>query len=72
MIAFEDVALRRGSRVLFEHASFVIHDGQHVGLTGANGSGKSSLFRLLQGELATDQGEVRLPNALREAHKAQE
>ena len=72
MIAFEGVTLRRGSRALFEDASFVVHDGQHVGLTGANGSGKSSLFRLLEGELATDRGDVRLPAGWRIAHMAQE
>ncbi|MEQ8497205.1 MAG: ATP-binding cassette domain-containing protein, partial [Gammaproteobacteria bacterium] len=72
MIAFEDVTLRRGARVLFEHASFALHDGQHVGLTGANGCGKSSLFKLLLGELAVDHGELRLPKGLRIAHMAQE
>ena len=72
MIAFEDVALRRGARALFEHATFTLHDGQHVGLTGANGCGKSSLFKLLLGELAVDQGELRLPRGLRIAHMAQE
>ena len=72
MISFEAVTLRRGSRVLFEDASFALHDGQHAGLTGANGCGKSSLFALLLGELGVDAGEVRVPAGLRIAHMAQE
>ena len=43
MIAFEDVTLRRGARALFEHATFTLHDGQHVGLTGANVGCETSL-----------------------------
>ncbi|MGE0483510.1 MAG: ATP-binding cassette domain-containing protein [Gammaproteobacteria bacterium] len=72
MISFEAVTLRRGSRALFENASFTLHDGQHAGLTGANGCGKSSLFALLLGELGADAGDVRIPAGLRIAHMAQE
>ena len=52
MLKFTDVTLRRGGRVLFASASFAVFPGQKVGITGANGTGKSSLFALLRGELA--------------------
>jgi ATP-binding cassette subfamily F protein 3 len=58
--------------VLFEHASLNVHPGQKVGLVGANGSGKSSLFALLRGELHPDRGDCELPPAWRVASVAQE
>jgi len=61
MLQLSDVALRRGPRLLFEHASAQIHPGQKVGVTGANGTGKTSLLRMILGELAPDAGECRLP-----------
>jgi ATP-binding cassette subfamily F protein 3 len=61
MLQLSDVALRRGPKLLFEHASAQIHPGQNVGVTGANGTGKTSLLRLILGELAPDAGECRLP-----------
>ncbi len=61
MLQLSDVALRRGPRLLFEHASAQIHPGQNVGVTGANGTGKTSLLRMILGELAPDAGECRLP-----------
>lgn len=72
MIEFKTVALRRDGRVLFEDASFQIHPAQKVGLTGNNGTGKSSLFALLLGNLSTDTGEVVMPAGWQIAHMAQE
>ncbi len=72
MLNFSDLALRRGPRLLFEHASFTIHAGNKVGLTGANGTGKSSLFALIRGELHADAGELSLPPHTVIAHVAQE
>jgi ATP-binding cassette subfamily F protein 3 len=60
MIRLRDVTLRRGAKCLFEHASLSFYRGQKTGVTGANGSGKSSLFALIQGELHADSGEVAL------------
>ena len=51
MLQFDNVSLRRGPRLLFEGASFQIHPGKKTGLTGANGTGKSSLFALVLGSL---------------------
>ncbi|MDA0979199.1 MAG: ATP-binding cassette domain-containing protein [Proteobacteria bacterium] len=72
MISFTNVSLRRGTALLFEQSSFTIHRGNKVGLVGANGSGKSSLFRLILGQLETDLGSVDLPQELRIGHMAQE
>ncbi len=72
MLSFRDVALRRGGKVLFSAVSFTIHAGQKVGLTGANGAGKSSLFAMIRGELGADSGELEIPTHLTLAHVAQE
>ena len=72
MINFTDVALHRGPKTLFESVTLTIHAGQKVGVVGANGVGKSSLFSLLRGELATDTGELSLPPNTVIAHVAQE
>lgn len=72
MIVFEDVTLRRGSRLLFESSSFRIHTGQKVGLTGRNGTGKSSVFGLLQKTLEPDNGNVELSPSWVIAHVAQQ
>ena len=72
MIQFQNVSLRRGENLLFDSASFQIHPGQKVGLTGSNGSGKSSIFALLRNELLLDTGDVQIPADWVMAHVAQE
>jgi ATP-binding cassette subfamily F protein 3 len=72
MINFKSVALRRGQRQLIEDASFTIHRGEKVGITGANGAGKSSLFELILGGLHAESGELSMPPGLQIAHVAQE
>ncbi|CAG8998877.1 MAG: putative ABC transporter ATP-binding protein YheS [Candidatus Celerinatantimonas neptuna] len=61
MITLQQVTLQRGTKVLLDHASIVIHPGQSVGLVGQNGCGKSSLFSLLKGQLAVDSGQLEIP-----------
>jgi len=72
MLKFDDVALRRGPRVLFAGASFSLFRGEKVGITGENGSGKSSLLALVRGELQPDAGHFEMPGNLSVAHVAQE
>jgi len=72
MLRIGDITLRRGARVLLEHASMNVHPGQKVGLVGPNGSGKSSLFALIRGELHADAGDVSYPPRWVLAHVAQE
>ena len=72
MIHFRSLALSRGARRLIEDATLQIHAGWRVGLTGANGSGKSSLFALLTGDLQPDRGDCEIPASWRIATVAQE
>ncbi len=72
MLNLNNVSLRAGSKLLFENATFQLHAGQRLGLIGANGCGKTSLFRLLLGELEADAGEVGLDPRLEIAHVAQQ
>ena len=72
MIRFSQVTLIRGTKPLLEGADLALNPGERAGLIGANGSGKSSLFALLRGELHTDKGEVDFPPQWRIAHVAQE
>ena len=72
MLRAVDLTLARGTRRLLEGASLTVHDGHKIGLVGANGSGKSSLFAAIRGELAPDAGRIELPAAWTVAHVAQE
>ena len=79
MIEFKDVGVRRDGRELFAGASFQLHPGHKVGLTGNNGTGKSTLFALLLTQMGTgdtevtlDKGEVSIPDSWQVAHMAQE
>jgi ATP-binding cassette subfamily F protein 3 len=72
MLALTNIALRRGPKVLFDNASLQVHAGQRMGVIGANGSGKSSLFAMLLGELEPDEGELVLDPKAVIAHVAQE
>jgi ATP-binding cassette, subfamily F, member 3 len=72
MIRFSRLTLRRGAKTLLEGADAALNPGDKIGLIGANGSGKSSLFAVLRGELHADQGEVDYPARWRVAHVAQE
>jgi ATP-binding cassette, subfamily F, member 3 len=64
MISLREVTLRRGAKCLFERASLRSFRGQKIGVTGANGAGKSSLFALIKGDLLPDTGDVELQPGL--------
>ena len=72
MIRFSNLTLARGTKVLLEAADATLNPGDRIGLIGANGSGKSSLFSLLRGELHADKGDAEFPPQWRVAHVAQE
>ena len=61
MLRFDDLALRRGPLLLLEHATFALHAGWRVGISGRNGAGKSSLLALVAGEIAPDAGHFERP-----------
>lgn len=72
MIEYKNVAVRRDGRLLFSDVNFQLHKPQKIGLTGNNGTGKSTLFATILGTHHTDVGTVLLPNAWQIAHMAQE
>lgn len=72
MLNFTRLTLQRGRQMLLENVNLIIHQGQRVGITGANGAGKSSLFALMRGELHPEAGDYTAPNGLVIAHVAQE
>ncbi len=72
MLNFSDISIRRGTRLLFEKATFNLFRGEKIGITGENGSGKSTLLGLVRGEIAPDTGSFEMPGNLAVAHVAQE
>jgi ATP-binding cassette subfamily F protein 3 len=72
MLSARDLTLRRGPEPLFERVDFTIFRGDKVGITGANGAGKSSLFAALRGDLSPDKGDIERPGNLRLAYVEQE
>ncbi len=72
MIRFQNVSLMRGTKPLLEDADLTLNPGDKIGLIGANGAGKSSLFAMLRGELHADQGAIDFPAKWRMAYVAQE
>jgi ATP-binding cassette subfamily F protein 3 len=72
MIRFIQVSLMRGIKPLLEQVDVTLNPGDKIGLIGANGAGKSSLFAMMRGELHPDQGEIDFPAKWRVAYVAQE
>ena len=72
MLQLQSLSLRRGLKLLFEEVSLQIHPGQKVGLTGANGCGKSSLFALILDRISADAGDCLYPKDWVIAHVAQD
>jgi ATP-binding cassette, subfamily F, member 3 len=63
MITLKNISLRRGAKVLLDGAELTLYPGMRVGVVGANGCGKSSVFSMLRGELQADRGDVDVPRA---------
>jgi ATP-binding cassette subfamily F protein 3 len=72
MLNFSNLSLRRGKRLLFADATFGLYRGEKVGITGENGSGKSSLLGLVRGELTPEGGSFEMPSQLAIAYVSQE
>ena len=72
MIQLQNISVQRGTKFLLDSADLTIYPGQKVGLIGANGTGKSTLFQLLLGSLQSDTGSLDIPRQWRIAHMAQE
>src|SRR5207237_3472273 len=65
LIELENVTCEIGGRTLFDRLNFIITAGMRVGLVGPNGSGKTSLLRVLHGEWTPKIGEIRRADWLR-------
>ena len=64
MISFSRINKQYGRQVLFVDASFQLNPGEKVGLVGPNGTGKTTLFRMIVGEESPDDGDVSVPKRL--------
>jgi ATP-binding cassette subfamily F protein 3 len=72
MLSITDISIRLAGRLLIEGSSVQIAPGSRVGLVGRNGTGKSTLFRAIRGELATENGTITVPPRWRVGSLAQE
>ncbi len=72
MITLRNITIRRGQHVLLSNVDWTIYHKQRIGVIGANGTGKSSLFSLLLGELQADGGQLEIPRQIKLAHVEQE
>jgi len=72
MLSISDISIRLAGRLLIDHATVQITPGARVGLVGRNGTGKSTLFRAIRGELATESGTITIPPRWRVGSLAQE
>jgi ATP-binding cassette, subfamily F, member 3 len=72
VLSARDLTLRRGPEPLFEQVNFTVFRGNKVGITGANGSGKSSLFAAIRGDLHPDRGDIDFPAGLKIGYVEQE
>ena len=72
MLHINDLTYRLGPRLLFDKATIAIPDGARVGFVGRNGTGKTTLFRLIRGEIGPETGSITLGKGLRIGSVAQE
>src|ERR1700704_5780157 len=72
MLVITDLTYRIGGRTLLDGATVALPAGAHVGLVGRNGTGKTTLFRLIAGEIAPESGKVTFPARTRIGRLTQE
>ncbi|QQA41383.1 ABC-F family ATP-binding cassette domain-containing protein [Pelagovum pacificum] len=72
MLRIQDISYSVEGRPLIEHASATIPTGHKVGVVGRNGTGKTTLFRLIRGELTLETGEIVMPKGARIGGVSQE
>ena len=72
MLTISDLSLRIAGRLLIDHAQLTLPAGTKAGLVGRNGTGKTTLFRAITGELSPETGSVTMPKGTRIGQVAQE
>ncbi|MFI0843676.1 ABC-F family ATP-binding cassette domain-containing protein [Mesorhizobium sp. IMUNJ 23232] len=72
MLTINDLSLRIAGRLLLDHASLSLPEGAKAGLVGRNGTGKTTLFRAITGDLSSETGSISLPKNTRIGQVAQE
>ncbi len=72
MLILDDISVRIAGRLLIDHASVTLPAGSKTGFVGRNGTGKSTLFRVITGDLASETGSISLPKNTRIGQVAQE
>src|SRR5580693_10377036 len=72
MLSINDISIRLAGRLLIDHGTAQIVPGARVGLVGRNGTGKSTLFKAIRGELSTESGTIAIPPRWRVGSLAQE
>jgi ATP-binding cassette subfamily F protein 3 len=72
MLHLNDITLRMGPRLLFDHATAALPERAHVGFVGLNGAGKTTLFNVIAGDMSPDDGGISLPRHARLGRVEQE
>jgi ATP-binding cassette subfamily F protein 3 len=72
MLVINDLSLRIAGRLLIDHASLTLPTGTKAGLVGRNGTGKTTLFKAIAGEISAETGSINLPKNVRIGQVAQE
>ena len=72
MLTITDLSLRIAGRLLLDHASLFLPTGTKAGLVGRNGTGKTTLFRAITGDVSAETGSITLPKNMRIGQVAQE
>jgi len=71
MIQLSNITLNFGAHVIFDSITFTIKPGEKIGLVGRNGSGKSTMLKLLSGELRQNSGQLDIPDSYKVGYLAQ-
>ncbi len=72
MLQITDLSLRIAGRLLLDHANLTLPEGTHAGLVGRNGTGKTTLFKAITGDLSSETGSTSLPRNMKIGQVAQE
>ena len=72
MVNLSNIKLAYGERVLFKNGTFLVRPNDKIGLVGPNGSGKTSIFRIISGEESPDEGSVTIDPGMKVGYFSQD